>query len=539
VIVAIAALPFLPTLRAGFLADDWFFVATYHNMQASLAHFVWRALFTLEDIPTTFYRPVPFITLATEIRLAGLDSVGLHATNLLLHGIAAALVFTLARRLTGGATHAAVIATLAVAWFPRRTEAVAWLSCRPDLVSAVFSLASLAAFHVALRARQRSDSVVSPPAPPALPALLLSLFFWWLALLSKESALLVPAAHAVLAWEVLRKESAPTRSRTREIITLLAPFAVSAPCYLVLRRLAIGAWVGGYGAGVLAISPATLLSGAKHLAYQVIPPVEPLEFIVRAAWPRPVVAVLLLLLLGLFARPLWLARRDVALRVGVAWIVANMLPVVTLPISIATSLNDRLLYLPGFGVALIAAALLRRVSSRTLVPAAAVGGCVLGIWSWTLSDRWAQANVLSTRILTSLADGVRNEDASRIYLAAVPDSLGGAYVLRNGVNHALSVMGIPDPMRVVPLTFYFADLDDPFRNPVGASLDAPGTLRLESTTGGPQLMLPLVDPERVAHYQVDGLPDRFSRFQSMRVHLYERGLVLTLSAGGFREVDGY
>jgi hypothetical protein len=435
-----------------------------------------------------------------------------------------------------------MVATLAVAWFPRRTEAVAWLSCRPDLTSVAFSLASLVLFDLALR-RLDGPLRTSSPGPPALPAfyVVLSLLSWWLALLSKESALFVPVAHGVLAWDTLTEGSvrfagtrtASSATRWRRLAWMLAPFALSVPPFLILRRLAIGAWVGGYGPQVLTLTPGTLISAAKHLAYQIVPPLEPLESLVGAAWPRPIVAAMLLLLIGVAVRAAWAARRDVALRVGVAWTLANVLPVITLPVSLATTYNDRLLYLPAFGVAFMAAAVLRRLSAPLVVALAAFGIPLLGAWSWTLSERWAQANVLSTTTLNSLADRVRHDDAARIYIASVPDSVGGAYVLRNGINHALSTMGVPDPMRVVPLSFYFADPRDLFDTPVTATLDGPLTVRL-TAAGTPRILLPLAGAEQIARYDTGSAPDRFGQFGSMEVRLRESGRVLVDRGGNFR-----
>src|SRR5262249_55002089 len=157
------------------------------------------------------------------------------------------------------------------------------------------------------------------------------------------------------------------------------------------------------------MSPSTIVSGAKHLAYQIVPPIEPLESLVRAALPRWIVATVLLCALALLARPLWKLRRDVALRAGVVWLVANLLPVVTLPISLSTPMNDRLLYLPGFGMVFIVAALLRRIQPRALIASAAVLCSVAAVWSWTMSERWVHAGIVSNRILTALADRVRTE----------------------------------------------------------------------------------------------------------------------------------
>ena len=85
----VAIVPFVPTLHAWFLADDWFFVAAYGHADRSFGALAWSALTSLDGVPTTFYRPVPFLSLAAQLRLDAADALGAHALNIALHGLSA------------------------------------------------------------------------------------------------------------------------------------------------------------------------------------------------------------------------------------------------------------------------------------------------------------------------------------------------------------------------------------------------------------------------------------------------------------------
>jgi hypothetical protein len=539
----LGALPFLPSLAASYLADDWFFVAAYAGAREPFGDLVWRALSTLGGTPTTFYRPLPFVSLALQLRLDQ-SAAALHVVNLGLHALTTGLLAAMALRLTGGATAASVVATLAFAWFPRRVEAVAWLSCRPDLCAAWFALLSIFCFERLLRRRRSMWGGAS-------------LVFWWLALLSKESALLVPIVHlTLLAWSRAGTAPVPTEpcgrvrgtepprdgledssaARPRPPWRWLLPFAVSMPVYVLCRRAVVGSWIGGYGAGVFAVGTGGASAAAKHAAYQLLPPLEWLEPAMRAgrlAWLAATLVLVVIVCLGLVV---WRLRRDGAARVGLALAAAGGLPALTLPVSLTTTFNDRLLYLPALGVALIGAALCSRIRRERLVAGGAAVLALLFVWSWSLSTRWATAGTISDRTLAALAGALERETASRVYLAAVPDSMGGAYLLRNGVREAMQVFGTAGPDRVATLALYFIAPGAVPARPVHAIRRAPLVVQLESVGVDPQVMVGTPDATGRATYEASATLDRFGRRRGATIHLHEPGAVWLVGPGWVEDI---
>lgn len=92
--------------------------------------------------------PLTWITLGFDYVVWGMNPVGYHLTNLLLHSVNAAVFYLVAFRLLGLATTevgatplraGAVADALVFAVHPLRAESVAWVTVRRDVLSGLFS----------------------------------------------------------------------------------------------------------------------------------------------------------------------------------------------------------------------------------------------------------------------------------------------------------------------------------------------------------------------------------------------------------------
>src|SRR4051794_16488436 len=95
-VFALASAVYLQTTAYGFAGDDIGIIRDrplYHD----LAH--WREILTTSWWPHALYRPVTAISLAANWVVAGGDPRAFHLVNLLLHAVAALLVYRLAREL--------------------------------------------------------------------------------------------------------------------------------------------------------------------------------------------------------------------------------------------------------------------------------------------------------------------------------------------------------------------------------------------------------------------------------------------------------
>src|SRR5437016_4869441 len=169
---------FLPTLNNQFV--DWDdqrnFLANPHYRGLAWTHLRWMW--------TTFhmghYIPLTWMTLGLDYLLWGMNPVGYHLTNLLLHAANAAVFFFIVRRILTLALpspsergHALAVsagfAALVFAIHPLRVESVAWVTERRDVLSGLFYLVTILVY---LRAH------VGGPGGLAVSAYGLSFYLW-------------------------------------------------------------------------------------------------------------------------------------------------------------------------------------------------------------------------------------------------------------------------------------------------------------------------------------------------------------------------
>ena len=126
------------------------------------------------------YRPLTMLTFWVDYRLWGLNPLGYHLTNLLLHLVNGWLFCVLIFLLSGGWVLGAVLASLFLV-HPVHSQAVAYIPSRGDLLAGVGSLVFLIT-HLAWRNRRQWASRYLVIEMLALTA----------ALLSKENAIMAP-----------------------------------------------------------------------------------------------------------------------------------------------------------------------------------------------------------------------------------------------------------------------------------------------------------------------------------------------------------
>jgi tetratricopeptide (TPR) repeat protein len=202
----LVVLTYLPVLDNGFIWDDDFYVTNNSTLStmAGLAA-IWG-----KPGATPQYYPLTFSTFWVEYQLWGLEPLGYHLDNVLLHVLNAILVYLVLRRL--GVPGAALAAAL-FAVHPVHVESVAWVTERKNVLSGFF-------YGLALLAWLR----FAPPEAEAKPGgwgwYLLALGAFLGALASKTVACSLPAVIVLLLWW---KRG---RIGRREALALLPMFAM-------------------------------------------------------------------------------------------------------------------------------------------------------------------------------------------------------------------------------------------------------------------------------------------------------------------------
>ena len=410
----VAALVYLPALGNRFALDDGAIVernAAAHSIGTALgafAHPYWPP-----EHGAGLWRPLVILSFAVDWQLSGGNAAWLHATNILLHALATALVvFVIAAYV---APAAALAGGLLFAVHPVHVEAVANLVGRAELLAACFVLAALLAGRVV---RRRVGA--GRPSAPAEAALLAALVC---GLLAKEHAVVTIA----LLW--LDERTRPGEPGRIPVRTYALIAAVTL-AWLVVRRLVEG------GLGFDAVAPTFFHLDAWGRISTMLPAV--LTVVRLLVWPfdlspdyhprvierleQPtlpgVLGLVVLAALVTLALLLWRRHRVTSLGlllIGIAW-----LPTANLLFPTGIALAERTLYLPSVGVAVLAgvgvAAIGARLgAARGLLVAATL--CVpLAARTWTRIPAWRTTRDLVVTALLEHPESYKvHQTAARVY----------------------------------------------------------------------------------------------------------------------------
>ena len=358
-VALISVLPYLPALKFGFVYDDDVQVVQNRLLQS------WRSLGAIFEQPSWsflysglhggYYRPVFLAWLSFLHHLFGLRPEGWHFSSLLLHGFVSGLLFLLLRR-HAFAPWIAIVAALLFGLHPVHVESVAWVSGSTDLLAAASLLASLLLWW-----KSTEDT---PRARWMLP---FSLFFYMVALLAKETAIIFPGIVFVYVYSHRGVSLAANNSKSQELPALrkALPFLAVAVIYLGLRHVVLNGSVTTFTmAGLrmtIATAPALLLFYLRHLIWPIglslFYSFVPNAFVTSSSFLLPF--LVLVLLAGTAG---WLVPRFRSFRAvtGFSWLLFPLLPVLWVPFFPAgDQAHDRYLYLPSVGLAILGAELLR------------------------------------------------------------------------------------------------------------------------------------------------------------------------------------
>src|SRR5437870_4247518 len=404
---------FLPALHNQFVNwdDDKNFLENPHYRGLG-----WTQLSWMWTTHLGHYIPLTWMTFGLDYLLWGMNPLGYHLTNLLLHAANAVVFFFITRRLLTRALPSpserghtlavsAAFAALVFAIHPLRVESVAWATERRDVLSGLFYLFAILLY---LRACERGERGRG---------------WYWAAvglfagaLLSKSMAVNLPIVLLILDVYPLRRLGGATgwwSEPARRVYVEKIPFvllATAAAAIAVMAQLSVHA-----AASLAQLSvPGRVAVSAYGLSFylwkMVVPlnlsPLYPLSPIVNP-WAMPFV-LSYTMVLAITAIALALRRRVPGLPAAWSAYVVVLLPVLGIFQSGPQIAADRYTYLASLGWAILAGACLlfcwrisRTSTTRipTTLPIAGVAICVvagLGVLTWNQVQIWHDSERLWT-----------------------------------------------------------------------------------------------------------------------------------------------
>jgi tetratricopeptide (TPR) repeat protein len=379
-ILAITILAYIPAMQGGFLWDDYAFLKDNWLIQAPDG--LQRFWFTTQ---AEDYFPLTSSMLWVEWRIWGDHAAGYRVMNVLLHAVAAVLVWRVLRRL---AVPGAWLAGVLFAVHPVAVASAAWITERKNTLPMVLYLLSLLAY---LRYDERGTR----------REYYLSILWFLLALLAKTSVVMLPAVLLMCAWWRRGK------IERKDLLRSLPFFALALALGLVTvwfqqnnvirheivrpegwaSRVAATGWIVGFYL-FKALVPAGLC----------------------AAYPRwdvgtnPVAFLPLALIAGAFAL-LWTRRKrwGRAPLFAMGYFVITLLPVigiVSMSFMKLSLVADHLQYAALIGVIAFTAAVLARAAAAAGWPGRAgtfaAAGCVvvLAVLTWDRARLYADGQLL-------------------------------------------------------------------------------------------------------------------------------------------------
>lgn len=287
------------------------------------------------------WMPLTSISHMIDASLFGAWAGGHHLTSLVLHALAAALLYLALRSLTRRPWPSAICAAL-FAVHPQRAEAVGWVSSRKEILCGLFFFAALWAYaRYARGPTVRRMSVV----------VLLGAF----ALMSKPMAITLPFLLLLLDWWPLERLTSEGPGRTG--ITRL--FVEKVPLFLLVAAVSVVAvFTQPEVSDITAVDAPPLLLRLGHAAlcymrylWNGVCPVE-----LAAHYPFLSDAVTVgrvagaSTLLGAITVAVILDRRKAYFPVGWFWFLGTLMPVLGLVQYGNAAMADRYTYIPQVGL---------------------------------------------------------------------------------------------------------------------------------------------------------------------------------------------
>jgi Tfp pilus assembly protein PilF len=372
------------------------------------------------------WHPLTTISHMLDCQLYGLNAGWHHFTNVLLHTLAAILLFLALQQMTGEDWRSAFVAAV-FAIHPLRVESVAWIAERKDVLSGVCFMLTLLAYVYYTRA-------------PSLRRYLVVALVFVLGLMSKPMLVTLPLVLLVLDYWPLCRIGGQTSDGRRQLlmpvlekIPLIALSAASSVVTFLVQRGAVG-WTEDLP--VLERINNAVVSYVLYIR-QMLWPVNLAVFYPHPENRLPVWQVVscLLLLICITAVAIALRKQRPYFITGWLWYLGMLVPVIGLVQVGWQGRADRYTYLPQIGLFIAATWAVADLTAlyrhqRTILGTAAI--LVIGALSlraWVQTSYWRDSETLFRHALAVTT----NNDVAE-------NNLGIVFLGQGKVDEAISLL---------------------------------------------------------------------------------------------------
>lgn len=403
VVLFITSIAYLGTLQFSFVYDDIHqivfnpFIKSWRYVPQYFVSSVWKQMSPL--LVGNYYRPLFLLWLRVNNAVFGLSEMGWHLTTVLIHVLVTFLVYRVIKKLTGRFT-VAWLTALIFGLHPIHHEVVAWVS---GTTESLFAVMFLAAFLAYLRSLESSRMIW----------LTLSAVLYGLALLCKETAIVLPALVFACDWIAASSQDPLDRigtvQRFGRAVLPSAFYLPVAAAYLIERTRVLSGL--GHSLTDVPVSawlltlPSILVLYLKHWLFPVhLTGFYDLFYQSHLSLSGVVIPALVLVAIAGVA---WMLRKDLGIRAtgyAAAWVVIPLLPALdTFVFGNGELVHDRYFYVPSIGASLLVALIIEWALAGQpivfgqpvrIVGAALVLSIVLGLCTVREASYWRNDFIL-------------------------------------------------------------------------------------------------------------------------------------------------
>ena len=365
---------FIPDLHNGFLYtwDDGVYIA-YNEHIRTLSGELFRWAFL--DFYATYWAPLTWISFALDYSVWGLNPVGYHLTNNVIHSINAGMFFLLSLELIKiqlnschhdsekaivlnhtSAIYCSLLAAFFFALHPLRVESVAWATARKDVLSLFFGLPAILFYLKHTQCRMASPNLrIHTLSFFSSRNYWISITFFSLSLLSKSMLVTLPLVLLVMDWFPLRRLNRST----------LIPICYEKVPFLLLSGIASVLTIYSQSSALLPyqesnLSSRFLIAGKSIVSYlwMTFWPAHLSPFYLHPGnvsisnfeYQFPLYVSLIITVCCIFLLNRWPALMA-------TWLIylITLLPILGITYGGNTAMADRFTYVPGLSVSLLSA----------------------------------------------------------------------------------------------------------------------------------------------------------------------------------------